>query len=251
MRRLTAIDMLSVWEQGLNHPPLYRALLLLMSTHPELEPNEIAEWSIGRRDQHLLQLRKQLFGDSLKNSCLCPQCSERIEWQNSVNDILIDKQVNDAEYVLDVDTYKIRFRLPNSLDIAAVINIEDKDKAQTDLLKRCVLGVTNKGKEMFRTTLPNKPTSQLPNKVVEALSRRVEFLDPLAEIVIDLTCPACAHRWDALFDISRFLWSELNTWAESTIQMIHVLASAYGWSEQEILTLSPVRRQLYLGMLRS
>ena len=243
MRQFTAIDMLTVWEQGLNQTRLYRALLFLMATHPELDPNAIAEWSIGQRDRRLLQLRKQLFGSTLVSTCVCPECSERIEWQNNVNDILIDEEeLNDSDFDLEVDTYKVRFRLPNSLDIAAVINTDDIDKAQTDLLKRCVLKFSNKGKE--------RPNAKLPKKVVAALSKRVEFLDPHAEIAIDLACPACTHRWDVLFDISSFLWTELNDWAERTLQMIHVLASAYGWTEQEILMLSPVRRQLYLGMLR-
>jgi hypothetical protein len=243
MRQFTAIDMLTVWEQGLNQTRLYRALLFLMATHPELDPNDIAEWSIGQRDQRLLQLRKQLFGSTLVSTCVCPECSERIEWQNNVNDILMDEEeLCDSDFDLEIDTYKVRFRLPNSLDIAAVIDIDDIDKAQTDLLKRCVLEFSNKGKE--------RPHAKLPKKVIAALSKRVESLDPQAEIAIDLACPACAHRWDVLFDISSFLWTELNDWAERTLQMIHVLASAYGWTEQEILMLSPVRRQLYLGMLR-
>lgn len=244
MKRLTAIDMLSVWEQGLNQSPLYRSLLLLMSTHPEHDSTDIAQWSIGQRDMNLLQLRKQLFGSTLVNTCLCPQCSERIEWQNNVDDILSEKiELNDSEFDLEIGSYKVRFRLPNSLDIESVIGTSDADKAQTDLLKRCVLGVSNKGKEISHT--------KLPKKVVLALSKRVESLDPQAEIVIDLTCPSCAHKWNVLFDISRFLWTELNVWAENTIQIVHMLASAYGWTEQQILSLSPVRRQLYLGMLRA
>lgn len=243
MRQFTAINMLAVWEQGLDQSQLNRALLLLMGTHPELDPNDIAEWSIGQRDQHLLLLRKQLFGSTLVSTCVCPDCSERIEWQNNVNDILIDEEeLNDSEFDLEVDTYKVRFRLPNSLDIAAVINTDDIDKAQTDLLRRCVLEFSCKGKV--------RSHAKLPKKVVVALSKRVELLDPQAEIAIDLACPACTHRWDVLFDIGSFLWTELNEWAERTLQMIHVLASAYGWTEQEILMLSPVRRQFYLGMLR-
>lgn len=243
MRQLTAIDLLTVWEQGLGKPQLNRALLLLMATHPELDPNDIAEWSIGQRDQRLLQLRKQLFGATLVSTCVCPECSERIEWQNNINDILPGEEaLNDAEFDLEVDTYNLRFRLPNSLDIAAVIETDDIHKAQADLLQRCVLAFSHQGKA--------RPQAKLPKKVIAALSKRVELLDPLAEIVIDLACPACAHKWAALFDISRFLWAELNVWAERTLQVIHALASAYGWTEQEILKLSPVRRQLYLGMLK-
>jgi hypothetical protein len=243
MRQFTAIDMLTVWEQGLNQTQLYRALVLLTATHPELDPNDIAGWSIGQRDQRLLQLRRQLFGSTLVNTCICPECSERIEWQNSINDILLDEEeFHDSEFDLEVDSFKVRFRLPNSLDIAEVVSTDDIGRAKTDLLRRCVLEFSSKGKE--------RPHAKMPKKVIVALAKRIESLDPQAEITIDLSCPACTHRWDVLFDISSFLWTELNDWAERTLQMIHVLASAYGWTEQEILMLSPVRRQLYLGMLR-
>jgi len=32
---------------------------------------------------------------------------------------------------------------------------------------------------------------------------------------------------------------------------VHALASAYGWSEQEILSLSDARRRLYLEMVQA
>jgi len=44
---------------------------------------------------------------------------------------------------------------------------------------------------------------------------------------------------------------EVNEWAERQLQTVHKLARAYGWTEREILNLSPVRRQLYLGMIES
>ena len=51
------------------------------------------------------------------------------------------------------------------------------------------------------------------------------------------------------FDIGAFFWSEIDAWAGRILQQVHVLASAYGWSERDVLALSPVRRQLYLGMV--
>ena len=89
----------------------------------------------------------------------------------------------------------------------------------------------------------------LPAHVVQALNERMEELDPHAVIHMNISCPGCEHNWDVLFDIANFLWTEVNDWAERMLQMIHRLAKGYGWSEHEILKLSPVRRQLYLGML--
>jgi hypothetical protein len=91
----------------------------------------------------------------------------------------------------------------------------------------------------------------LPEAVLAELTARMEALDPLADIRMDLTCPQCGHRWTAWFDIAGYLWEEIQHWAEETLATVHQLARAYGWSEGEILELSPVRRQLYLGMINS
>jgi hypothetical protein len=72
--------------------------------------------------------------------------------------------------------------------------------------------------------------------------------DPDADVRITLACPACGDRSQAHFDIVSYLWSELDDWAQRVLADVHVLARAYGWSEDAILALSPSRRQIYLEM---
>jgi hypothetical protein len=71
-------------------------------------------------------------------------------------------------------------------------------------------------------------------------------LDSNANVQLALACPICHHHWSAPFDIGLFLWSELSAWAHKRLEEVHRLASAYGWTEAEILQLSPIRRQYYL-----
>lgn len=239
---LNAVDMLNVWEQGLNQSPLQRALILLVAAHPDMQVDAITQLSIGQRDKRLLELRERLFGSRLVNTAICPECSERIEWQNDVADIIVSSGETELnEYSLDIDNYRIRFRLPNSLDISIAMSLADSDKAQDELLTRCILSVEHAKQK--------RPIETLPKHIVETIGTRIEVLDPQAEININLRCPECSHQWDVLFDITSFLWTELNDWAERTLQLIHKLAQGYGWTEKEILRLSPIRRQLYSGML--
>ena len=63
------------------------------------------------------------------------------------------------------------------------------------------------------------------------------------------TCPACTFTWSEPFDIVTFFWAEIDAWARRLLADVHVLASSYGWSERDILALSPVRRQYYLEMV--
>jgi hypothetical protein len=164
-----------------------------------------------------------------------------------------------AAYVPDtfdlrIDDYQLQFRLPNSVDIARMMEnmlsednpslnsqVAEVERASKEMLKGCILKAKHSGKVF--------DINQLPEPMLAALSRRIAELDPQAEILIDLTCPECSHRWEVLFNIADFLWTEINEWAERTLQTVHKLASAYGWSEREILKLSPVRRQLYLGLV--
>ena len=67
--------------------------------------------------------------------------------------------------------------------------------------------------------------------------------DPMADIHLALNCPSCEHKWEAPFDIVAFLWREISAAARRLLREVHTLASAYGWTETEILALSPARRR--------
>lgn len=244
MRPLKAMELMTVWEHGLNQTLLERVLTLLIAACPEINSETIAGLSIGERDSRLLQLREWMFGSNLVNTARCPRCNERVEWENRIADIRIQPSQSTsspAEFNLNVADYSLRFRLPTSMDIAVVMNASRCDSTPQDLLKCCVVSVRHAGEAC--------DPGNLPEDVLAAIERRIEELDPQAEIRIDLTCPQCSHKWDVLFDIASFLWTEINHWAERTLRTVHKLASVYGWSERDILNLSPVRRHLYLGLV--
>ena len=73
--------------------------------------------------------------------------------------------------------------------------------------------------------------------------------DPQADLEVNLTCPACGHRWAALVDVAAFLWTELKAQARRLLREVHTLALAYGWRESDILAMSSRRRQAYLDMV--
>jgi hypothetical protein len=89
----------------------------------------------------------------------------------------------------------------------------------------------------------------LPEELVQAASTAMEKTDEQANVRIALGCPACSHQWSQPFDIVSYLWSEIEEWAQRLVLEIHVLASAYGWSESEIVALTPRRRRLYWDMV--
>ena len=83
--------------------------------------------------------------------------------------------------------------------------------------------------------------------LVTLLAAQMEECDPLAEIRIDLDCPACGYHWQILFDIASYFWTEISAQAKRLLRDVHTLARAYGWREADILAMSGVRRQLKPG----
>lgn len=244
MKPLEAGALLTAWENGLNQPSLQRSLILLTAAFPGIEPEKLLKLSLGQRDQYLLQLRASLFGQPLLSTVVCPECNERLEWENRVENFLVpsnDDLSIDREFELNADTYTVRFRLPNSLDVETAIHTENIGTAPHQLLSSCLLEARCSGMSC--------DIGQLPVAVLQRLEEEIESLDPLADLHLRLDCPACSHSWIVLFDIASFLWKEVNAWAQQMLQSICRLAAAYGWSEREILSISPLRRQLYLGML--
>jgi len=246
MKNLVAADVLEIWERGLNQSLLHRTLIMLGAALPELSLDDIACLSIGKRDDYLMLLREHLFGPVLINTAVCPACLERMEWKNQVSDLRVPapaESIDGDVHQLHLENFDLEFRLPNSADLASLGALGNTEPAVHHLLRRCVTGLKIQGVD--------SDIEELPQHVLDALSVRIERLDPQAEVRLELDCPHCQHNWTVLFDVASFLWTEINDWAERTLKTVHTLARAYCWSEQEILRLSPVRRQLYLGLLCS
>jgi hypothetical protein len=243
MRPLSALELLGVWEQGLAQPPTQRALTLLAAACPEASSNALAELSVGQRDARLLTLREWTFGTNVVSLATCSSCGERLELTFDVANIQVEPETEPAETLsLTDDGYEVQFRLPNSLDLAAISEHgEDADASRDLLLERCLVAAHQGG----------KPASadQLPADVVDAVVEQMAQADPQADVQLKLTCPACEHQWQVTFDIVSFFWSEICAWANRVLREVHILASAYGWREGDILVMSPWRRQLYLEMV--
>lgn len=240
MQPLSTSALLAVWERGQSQPLTYRLLLLLAAAWPELAPQALAELSLGRRDGYLLTLREWTFGSNLASRAACPACGEALELNFQVADIRVEAATsgadNDADtsLSLQVADYKLNFRLPNSLDLLA---LSEPANQRQQLLARCLSGAET------------HPPGELPDEVVAAVEAEMARVDPQADIQLALACPACGHCWNAPFDIGAFFWGEINHWALRTLRDVHLLASAYGWSETDILALSPWRRRFYLELI--
>lgn len=243
MRPLSGADLVAIWERGVGQSTLQQALIILHVAAPE-QPWEALAWlSIGERDARLLALREQTFGAQMASVVGCSACQETLEFSLQVADV---RQAAPAaprapEQWLQHAGYTVGFRLPNSLDLAALTGCADAQQARQLLVQRCVVHASQ-GDGVV-------PTTALPGAVLTALAEAMTAADPQAEVQLQLTCPACGHAWQCLFDIATFFWAEVRAQAQRLLREVHTLARAYGWREADILALSPVRRQFYLEMV--
>lgn len=241
MHTLGAAQLLGVWEQGIGLPSPRRALALLRAACPESSGEEIAALTLGQRDDRLLTLREHLFGSRLDLAVPCPSCREPLESTLDVAELRIAKDPVGAapEQSLCIDDRCIRFHAPRAGDLVDLP--DDPAAARLALLSRCVI-------EAGEQTADG--VERLPDAIVDAISTAMSAADPQADTELALACPACGHRWPCAFDIAAFLWREIDAWAHRTMREVHALARGYGWREDDILALSPTRRQIYLEMMR-
>jgi hypothetical protein len=243
VRPLTASELLHFWEEGCECPPAERALLLLGRACPEDDPEALAALPIGRLDARLLTLREWIFGPDLTGMTSCPECGERLELDFTVADVRAGPPPPAADELDVVSSgYHVTFRLPVSMDLQEMRGL-DAGAARARLMDACLLGARRDGAACS--------LDALPDPVLAAVVRRMDELDPQADVHTAVICPACGHGWPATFDIASFFWMEIEAWARRILLDVHTLATAYSWSEVEILALSPRRRQLYLEMVRA
>ena len=123
----------------------------------------------------------------------------------------------------------IAWRPPDSRDVRAAAETEDVAAAECVLLERCIDG---------------EATDEVRRAVTAAMAKA----DPLAEVLLDVSCPSCGESFAADVDVARFVWAEVRTRALGLLRDVDALARAYGWTEEQVLALGAARRATYLEL---
>jgi hypothetical protein len=233
MRAFSSSEVLEVWDRGVRLHPLDRSLLALSAVFPS-PSEEYADWSLGRRNRALFELHASCFGPHLRGWSSCPSCGEKVEFD-------IDGGLLTTATPADGSSDGVmirgeRYRLPSSRDLALVLS-SHLETVAVRLLERCRLG---DGSDVGWNEVALRDAEEI-----------LAAADPLAETQLALDCPSCARQWNDVLDIGGFVWAEIESRARRVLEEVHTLASAYGWSEAETLSLSPARRATYMRMVQA
>ena len=222
---------LALWERAVGMDRWGRgdALLGAIGTVPE---------ALGPRNAALIALRSELFGRDWRLRSRCPECGSEIEFAPDSAALAAELKRMAAEpstVSVDWQGRSLELRAPTSQDLAAISHHADRDAAARALLARCIEGAID--------------TDELDEAAVEELGARIEALDPGAVVSFRVSCPDCTHGWSAPVDVGEAFWSELQLLAERVLTEVDALARAYGWTEDAVLRLSPMRRAAYLQLV--
>ncbi len=234
--------LLDTLEQSRGRSPSDKALTLLALVSPGEDPDKLQFLPIGERDALLAGLRERMFGRGLETVIECPACHDALEFELDSRVLFEESENKVSQGELRIFGYHLHYRLPTSVDLLSVSRLPDLESAHGALLERCI-------EEIQTETGDSIDWAQLPEEITVAVEQAMEAADPHANPMLMLDCPNCGYQWQLPFDILDFFLRELNAWAGQLLRDVHYLASAYGWSEKDILLMSPWRRRAYLELL--
>jgi len=245
MQTLTNADFLSLWESGRTLHPIDQGLLAVHAAFPETRAESVADWPLGRRNRALTELHCTYFDTRLHGWTSCPQCGDKLEFEMDARTLAAEPQASQPDQQSDpIVVNGQAFRLPTSRDLARIADERDATSAAIRLLEHCRIDASLDKKEHL--SLEAWTEEQL-----DAVGERMAQADPLAEILLSFACPVCGSCCQESLDLPTFLWAEMEGRAKRLLFEIHALASAYGWTESEILSLSAARRECYLDMVHA
>ena len=219
-------ELLDAWDAGEGHHPVEQALALLHAAEPGLSREDLAALDVAERERRLLRLRSLMLGPALRCAADCPACGERVEFE-------LDAGSLDTEPA--AGPFKaggVRFRLPDSDDLAAAARCADAGEARQLLAERCILA----------------DGARAGPGTVAAVAEAMGEAAAVADVSAALSCPGCGEEWTCLLDLPRYVWAELGAEARRLLSEVDALARSYGWTEEDVLALPPRRRRAYLEL---
>ena len=240
MRQLSSQDVYRIVEWGQDKHAVDRALMLLQAAVPNVPRDELIRLPLGRRDALLLELRAGTFGEDFEFLVRCPKCNTAFEFGVSMKQILLTPPDEGLGGILEEDGITLRYRLPNSADLAAVLRLDSAASARQALLGRCMIA---------RLGDTPVPLSEVPAGLIDMAAAAIAEQDPQSDIVFKNTCRECATIWRSTFDVVEYFWTELDAHALRMQDDVHRMAQAYGWTEDVIIAMPVTRRKRYLELI--
>ncbi|MBB6228861.1 hypothetical protein [Polymorphobacter multimanifer] len=202
--------------------------------HPLVEAADergpLLEECCGAYNHRLLRFCTMLTVERSKVSSQCSACRESMDVEIFVTKLL---ETRAGDRNAEVSVGASIFRLPRMADLGAIESGPDAEPIILQLARICrIRGLEPIGEDL-----------------VDALSSAFDTADPAAAIKLDHACTQCGHRALVSVQVELLVANAATQASTRLLQDIDAIASAYGWSEPQIMTLPPERRGRYVEII--
>lgn len=135
--------------------------------------------------------------------------------------------------IAEADGARVRLRLPTGRDQLRYAQLTDSTTIARDVIEALVVD------------------GELTEALVVAADRALGDADPIVELELTTTCPACGAELSQIVDVERIALTRLRHARAALLAQVHALASAYHWTEATIAMLPAWRRAEYAAILEA
>lgn len=234
-----AAVLLAAWEGAGAVTPAAVGAVLLHHTGVVDDLDTSLDLPLATTSALVARVYAQAFGHTVEGVLSCDSCAEHMEVTLPIEAFT---DIPDGPGAATVTPARagpaLVVRCPTTRDLLAVA--ADPDPAAA-LLARCLAGADGAAVD---------PGSLAPD-TLDAVDAAAEDLAGGAAVVVRSRCPSCGCDVSADVDVAGLLWQRVGDEVPALLAEVAELASAFGWSETDILAMGAPRRGAYLELARS
>jgi hypothetical protein len=228
-----------------NRPALVTTLIVCCCDPSGRAADDLAQsaWNLalGARISRLLRIVELTTQEmALTITANCPQaaCQRALELALPFARLAVYAGVAPANIVQfpRPDAPPLALRLPTGRDQAAwqSQSYATQEEALAAIVGSLITGSSSAAEDIAR---------------LAPLAAAMEEADPLVAFSVNARCPHCAHDDDLPLDLEGICVQKLKMHQRAILRDVHDLATRYGWSEAEVLSVPASRRAQYRQLI--
>jgi hypothetical protein len=227
----TGAEMLAAWEAASEAPPAARTVVIVDRAELAESLDAALDLPLGEVAAMAARVHSDAFGPMVDGILHCEACGEELDVTVPLDELIQDGNDGTKEVA------GLTVRAPNTRDLVSAGTTEDPSRA---LIARCVRNGDGAAVD----------PDDLNAEALAEVDAAAEELAGAAGLVLRSHCPECGQETTAPLDIGALLWEQVARSAHALLAEVAELGAAFGWSEEEILALTPLRRRAYLELAR-
>lgn len=223
-------ETLDLWESFVDTTPPARGAAVVVARGLARDVASACELPLAVTARESLAELRDRVGPKLDTVLTCPACEALLDVPLPLDAVLAGH--DDAA---EAEVGGVTLRAPTTADVLAALDSAD---AAATLRARCVTWPA--GTDPARDPV-------LAARVADAAER----LAGVAGASVRVQCPECGGDVTADVDVVWLLTEHVTEQAHGLLTDVATMAAAFGWTEPEVLALSPARFQAYLDLARA